>query len=148
MEEKLANLRGECLCGKIRYEYNGTTGNLVHCHCSKCRKWHGAAFRSRMVVRSDGYKLIQGQEYLAQYQSTPNVIKTFCINCGSSLATIYPLRENLLGLPIAGCEGEFDRYKEFHIFVGSKARWWQITDDAVQYQSLPDNPEIIHCIND
>ena len=136
------------MCGKIRYEYNGATGNLVHCHCSRCRKWHGAAFRSRMVVNADGYKLIQGKEYLAQYQSTPNVIKTFCKNCGSSLATIYSLRDNLLGLPIAGCEGELDRYREFHIFVGSKAQWWQITDDAVQYENLPDNPEIVHCIND
>ena len=144
----MANLRGECLCSKIRYEYNGPTGNLVHCHCSKCRKWHGAAFRSRMVVRADGYRLTQGQEYLARYQSTPNVIKTFCKNCGSSLATIYPLRNNLLGLPIAGCEGEFNCDREFHIFVGSKAKWWQIKDDAVQYQDLPDNPEIIHCIND
>ena len=101
-----------------------------------------------MVVRSDGYKLVRGKEYLAQYQSTPNVIKTFCKNCGSSLATIYPLKENLLGLPIAGCEGEFDCDREFHIFVGSKARWWQINDDLPQYQDLPDNLEIVHCIND
>lgn len=144
----MANLKGECLCGKIHYEYNGATGNLVHCHCSRCRKWHGAAFRSRMVVKQDGYRLIQGQEYLAQYQATPNVIKTFCKNCGSSLATIYPLRDNLLGLPIAGCEGKLDRYQEFHIFTGSKAQWWQITDDAPQYKALPDNKEIVHCIND
>ncbi|MGD1922432.1 MAG: hypothetical protein ACFCAD_28205 [Pleurocapsa sp.] len=31
----MAYLTGECLCGKIRYEYCGATGNLVHCHCSK-----------------------------------------------------------------------------------------------------------------
>ena len=62
----MAYLTGECLCGKIRYEYRGKTGNLVHCHCGRCRKWHGAAFRSRMVVNRDGYRLIQGREYLAQ----------------------------------------------------------------------------------
>lgn len=80
MLNQMADLTGECLCGKIIYQYQGATGNLVHCHCSRCRKWHGAAFRSRMVVRQTGYKLIQGEEYLGYYQSTPNVIKTFCKN--------------------------------------------------------------------
>ena len=28
----MAFLTGECLCGKVRYEYKGMTGNLVHCH--------------------------------------------------------------------------------------------------------------------
>ncbi|MEO0834572.1 MAG: GFA family protein [Cyanobacteria bacterium J06642_3] len=144
----MANLRGECLCGKIRYEYSGATGNLVHCHCSKCRKWHGAAFRSRMVVKKDGYRLTQGESYLAQYQASANVIKTFCRNCGSNLATIYPQRDNLLGLPIAGCEGELDHYQEFHIFTSSKAPWWKITDHHSQYEELPGQPEIIHCLND
>lgn len=144
----MANLKGECLCGKILYEYKGSTGNLVHCHCSRCRKWHGAAFRSRMVVKQDGYKLLRGQEYLAQYQATPNVIKTFCKNCGSSLATIYPLKNNLLGLPIAGCEGKLDSYQEFHIFTDSKAQWWNITDDSPQYKAMPDNKKIVHCINE
>lgn len=134
--------------GKICYEYHGATGNLVHCHCSKCRKWHGAAFRSRMVVKKDGYKITQGQEYIEQYQASPNVIKTFCRNCGSNLVTIYPRRENLLGLPIAGCEGKLDQYQEFHIYTGSKASWWQIRDNHPQYEAMPDQPEIVHCIND
>ena len=144
----MANLSGECLCGKIHYQYCGATGNLVHCHCSKCRKWHGAAFRSRVVIRKDGYKIIQGQEYLAQYQVSANVIKTFCRNCGSSLATIYPLRDNLLGLPIAGCEGELDEVQEFHIFTESKASWWQIQDDLPQHKTMPDQGEIVHSIDD
>ena len=144
----MAHLTGECLCGKIQYEYKGTTGNLVHCHCSRCRKWHGAAFRSRIVVKKDGYRWLTGEEYLAHYQGTPNVIKTFCKNCGSSLVTIYPLRDNLLGLPIAGCEGILDNYQEFHIFVNSQAKWWKITDDLPQYQEMPPDKAIAHCLNE
>ncbi|BAZ45959.1 hypothetical protein NIES4102_29870 [Chondrocystis sp. NIES-4102] len=133
---------------KLLALYQGPTGNLVHCHCSRCCKWHGAAFRSRMVVRQDGYQIIRGKEYLSQYQSTPNVIKTFCKNCGSSLATIYPLRDNLLGLPIAGCEGEFDPYQEFHIFTGSKAIGWHIKHDLPQYDQMPEDKASVHCLNE
>lgn len=144
----MANLKGECLCGKIHYEYNGATGNLVHCHCSKCRKWHGAAFRSRIVVQRDGYRITQGQEYLGHYQATPKVVKTFCRNCGSSLATIYPTRENLLGLPIAACVGEFERHQEFHIHTENKASWWEIDGEQTQYETIPDDPETMHCLYD
>ena len=142
----MAELKGECLCGKIRYEYKGKTGNLVHCHCSKCRKWHGSAFRSRIVIET-GYKLTQGEEYQAHYQASPQVIKTFCSNCGSNLATIYPKRDNLLGLPIAGCEG-FDFDREFHIHTASKASWWQINDNHPQYEEMPDEPGLVHCLYD
>ena len=143
----MAELKGECLCGKIRYEYKGKTGNLVHCHCSKCRKWHGSAFRSRIVIET-GYKLTQGEEYQAHYQASPQVIKTFCSNCGSNLATIYPKRDNLLGLPIAGCEEEFDFNREFHIHTASKASWWQISDRLPQYEKMPDEPGLAHCLYD
>ncbi|MEL6580122.1 MAG: GFA family protein [Cyanobacteria bacterium J06621_12] len=144
----MAKLKGKCLCGKIRYEYEGASGNLVHCHCSRCRQWHGAAFRSRIVVNKAGYRLTQGEEYLAQYQATPKVIKTFCRHCGSSLATIYPTRNNLLGLPIAACEGEFDQHQEFHIHTASKASWWQITDNHPQHEEMPDRAELVHCLYD
>ena len=142
----MAELKGECLCGKIRYEYRGKTGNLVHCHCSKCRKWHGSAFRSRIVIEKSGYRLTQGEKYLVRYQASDRVVKTFCSNCGSSLATIYPTRDSLLGLPIAGCEGEFDVHQEFHIHTASKASWWQIDDNLTQYAEMPDEPGITHCL--
>ena len=37
-------IRGSCLCGAIRYEIAGPFEDMRHCHCSRCRKAHGAAF--------------------------------------------------------------------------------------------------------
>ena len=36
--------RGSCLCGAVRYEVSDPFEEMHHCHCSKCRKAHGAAF--------------------------------------------------------------------------------------------------------
>ena len=47
-----------------------------------------------------------------------------------------PLRDNLLGLPIGGCEGDLDNYREFHIYTESKAQWWQITDSLPQFEPI------------
>jgi len=35
---------GSCLCGSIKYTTNSEIMAVSHCHCSMCRKAHGAAF--------------------------------------------------------------------------------------------------------
>ena len=37
-------IQGGCLCGKVRYEVSGRLYGAEHCHCSMCRRQHGAAF--------------------------------------------------------------------------------------------------------
>ena len=41
-------LTGSCLCGAVAYEVDAPAGPIVHCHCSTCRKTHGAAFSTVM----------------------------------------------------------------------------------------------------
>ena len=69
---------GKCLCGAIAYEINGELGTIVNCHCSKCRRWHGSAFRTRAAVESKKFHWRRGEEHLSKYHSSENVIKTFC----------------------------------------------------------------------
>jgi len=38
------SLQGGCLCGGIRYEISGPLTEAGNCHCSMCRRFHGAAF--------------------------------------------------------------------------------------------------------
>ncbi len=35
---------GGCLCGYVRYEYDGEIGSANYCHCQDCRKTTGSAF--------------------------------------------------------------------------------------------------------
>jgi len=41
-------IHGSCLCGGVEFEIDGPLTAPLNCHCSLCRKQHGAAFRSRM----------------------------------------------------------------------------------------------------
>ena len=36
---------GSCLCGEIRYEIHGEIGEIIQCHCQRCRKANGNNFR-------------------------------------------------------------------------------------------------------
>ena len=117
----MRTLTGKCLCGAIAYEINGELGPIVNCHCSKCRRWHGAAFRTRATVKSKDFKWVKGEDNLSKYHSSKNVIKTFCKTCGSSLISMYEDKPDYIGLPI----------------VDSKSPWYEITDNLPQYEELP-----------
>jgi len=53
-------LRGSCLCGEVKYEIDGSLRDVRNCHCSMCRKAHGAAFRTTFAAHPDYYGLPLG----------------------------------------------------------------------------------------
>lgn len=85
-------LRGSCLCGSVRYEIRGAVGRAVHCHCSMCRKAHGAAFATYGRVERSDFTLVSGAGDIASYSSSPGVTRTFCKRCGSNLQFISDRR--------------------------------------------------------
>ncbi len=76
---------GSCLCGSIRYSINGKLRDVINCHCSFCRKFHGhygayTATDKKRILISDN------DNTLMWYQSSGNPAKRgFCMKCGSSL---------------------------------------------------------------
>ncbi len=45
--------RGSCLCGVVRFEVDEFLPQVAHCHCSMCRKFHGAAYATIAGVRRE-----------------------------------------------------------------------------------------------
>ena len=133
----MKKLTGKCLCEGIAYEIDGELGTIVNCHCSKCRRWHGTAFRTRCTIEKKNFKWIRGEELLSKYYSSENTIKTFCKICGSSLISLYDDRPDYVGIPIGGLEQDPGKRPEMHIFVGSKSPWYDIIDDLPQHKELP-----------
>src|SRR5215472_7648551 len=79
-------VRGSCLCGGVKYEITGPLMRSGHCHCSNCRKAHGAAFRSRARVRVEDFNWVQGKELVKYFESSPGFHRGFCSICGSPIA--------------------------------------------------------------
>ncbi|NOG70051.1 GFA family protein [Roseicella sp. DB1501] len=130
-------LRGSCLCGGLRYEIAGPLSGALHCHCSLCRKAHGAVFRSRAALRRADFRWIQGEDLLAGYRSSPGTTRHFCRVCGSSLLSSFDDRPEVLGLALGTLDDDPGLRPALHVFVGSKAPWYEITDDLPQYETLP-----------
>jgi len=140
----MPKLHGECLCGAVKYSVDGELGDILHCHCSECRKWHGSAFRTRVTVQKSDFSWLSGEQYIARYEGLPTSIKMFCKTCGSSLVSYFRDNENVLGLPLGGVEGDLGQKPVCHIFVGSKASWYDIGDNLPQYDEFPNKEKNIH----
>jgi hypothetical protein len=133
----LRMLTGRCLCEGIAYEIDGELGPVYNCHCSKCRRWHGSAFRTRASIRREQFRWVRGEELLSSYSSSDNVTKMFCSVCGSNLISTYADRPDVIGLPLGGLEQHPGRVPEAHIFVGSKSPWYEIVDGLPQFEAWP-----------
>ena len=129
-------IRGSCLCGGVKYEITGPLMRAGHCHCSRCRKAHGAAFRSRARVRVVDFRWVQGEPLVKYFESSPGFRRGFCSVCGSPIVN-RPAGAPEFGIALGGLDDDPGVRPERHYYAGSKAPWFEITDTLPQHEELP-----------
>jgi hypothetical protein len=121
----------------VRYEIDGRLSWALNCHCSMCRKAHGAAFRSRARVRARDFRWIQGENLVTYFESSPGNHRGFCRVCGSPLLSKFDHDKEAYGLPLGALDDDPGVKPAMHVHVASKAPWHDITDDLPQHPELP-----------
>lgn len=141
-------MKGKCLCESVQYEITGSLGPVYNCHCSKCRRWHGAAFRTRASINKNQFTWVSGENNLSSYKSSKDATKFFCKTCGSPLISTYDNKPDVLGIPLGGIEGISEVQPEAHIFVASKASWYKILDSIPQFEAWPGSEDAVRRTGD
>lgn len=133
-------IRGSCLCGAVQFEITGEHSKVGICHCSLCRKASGSGSTAVIALAAERLRWIAGHDVLAQYERPSGYGVTFCRTCGSpapdpdSGRTMYRVPVGLLDQNPPLAVGD-------HIFVGSKASWESIPNDAPHFEGDgPDRP--------
>jgi hypothetical protein len=125
----------------VRYALNAPGEEMVHCHCSMCRKAQGGYASLGLMVRRDAFILEQGAGNLTVYESSPGSRRSFCSTCGSPIDHDYQSEPDHVwiapGTIDGGAHPGHPRDREMHIFVGSKVPWHPITDELPQYETEP-----------
>ena len=125
-------IEGGCLCGKVLYEIRGTLQSADNCHCSKCRRHHGAAFATYADFVPGTFRWVSGQELLKVFETSSGAGWCFCFECGSSLAATD--NGEVTSVTLGTVKGDPGVRPQMHIFTGSKASWFSITDDLPQHE--------------
>ena len=130
-------LKGSCLCKAVSYEIQGPLSTARNCHCSMCRKAHGAAFRSRASVKSKDFRWVSGESLITWYESSPGTHRGFCSRCGSPLLSRFDFHPAGYGLPLGCLDSDPGVRPTMHIFTAFKAPWFEITDSLPRYEEGP-----------
>ena len=125
---------GGCACGGVRFEIDGDLGPIQLCHCSICRKSNGSAFAANMPIPASSFHLTSGEDLLREFESSPGKRRTFCATCGSPIHSRADAFPETLRIRAGALDAPVEARAAFHFFTGSKADWWEITDDLPQYE--------------
>jgi hypothetical protein len=125
-------LNGKCECGAIRYRVADEFLYAANCHCSNCRAATGTAFKAFAGIERDKLEIVEGEgNLLIVGEEDSN--HTRCGLCGSLLFSVVRDGDYVHVAMGSLVDAPSIRPTE-HIFVGSKAPWFEITDDLPQFE--------------
>jgi hypothetical protein len=124
-------LVGRCECGEVRYQVADAFRYAQNCHCSRCRAATGSAFKPFAGIEREKLELTRGGDRLLVV-GEPTLNDTRCATCGSLLYSV--VRDGAYVHVALGSLVDAPSIRPTaHIFVGSKAPWYEITDGLPQF---------------
>jgi hypothetical protein len=128
-------LTGKCFCCAVHYAVADEFVYAMNCHCSNCRRTTGSAFKPFAGIERAKLSVKKGGDGLLIHGDSDNN-DTHCRRCGSLLYSV--VREGAWVHVAMGTLVDAPSIRPTrHIFVGSKAPWFTITDDLPQHQEFP-----------
>ena len=125
-------LAGKCLCGAVHYEVADEFAYAANCYCSNCRRATGSAFKPFAGIARDKLSITAGEDNVTIFGDEAGN-DTHCRTCGSLLYSV--VRDGAFVHVTMGTLVDDPGIRpNQHIFVGSKAPWFTITDDLPQYE--------------
>jgi hypothetical protein len=129
-------LRGGCECGTVRYRVADEFRYAMNCHCSRCRAGTGSAFKAFAGIERDKLEVTEGGDSLLVF-GEEDLNHTRCGACGSLLFSV--VREGAYVHVAMGSLVDAPSIRPTkHMFVGSKAPWFEITDGLPQFEEYPE----------
>jgi hypothetical protein len=125
-------LTGKCECGTVRYEVADAFIYAMNCHCSRCRAATGSAFKSFAGIEREQLQVTEGRDRMLVH-GEELLNDTRCAVCGSLLFSVVRDGE-YVHVALGSLVDEPSIRPTKHIFVGSKAPWFEITDDLPQHE--------------
>ena len=124
-------IAGQCLCGTVHYAVADEFLYAANCHCSNCRRTTGSAFKPFAGIAREKLRVTRGEDRLTRFGGEGGH-DAHCEVCGSLLYSV--VRDGAyVHVPMGTLVDDPSIRPTVHIFVGSKAPWFRITDDLPQF---------------
>ena len=122
---------GGCFCGAVRFEIDRPIKWCAHCHCSMCRRAHGAPYVTWVSVPEAQFRVVAGEADVAERESSPGAHRAFCRACGSPFrfrSVKWPGEVHVARALLADDE---ELPAGVHAFTAGRAAWVALPDDGL-----------------
>lgn len=117
---------GSCLCGAVRFAADLPSKWCAHCHCSMCRKAHGAGYVTWVGFEQHQVSMTEGSDQLTWHDSSPGAQRGFCRKCGSSMFFRSERWAGELHIALGAMDDEVDRKPQANVFFDRHVDWMPI----------------------
>lgn len=114
---------GQCLCGAVKFEVEWPSKWVAHCHCSLCRRAHGAGYVTWVGMAAERCRIDDGDGQLRWYASSPGAERGFCGRCGSPMLFRSQRWPGELHIARAHFSDAVDRAPQAHAFWNDHVDW-------------------------
>ena len=114
---------GQCFCGAVRFSAELPSKWVAHCHCSMCRRAHGAAFVTWVGMEESRCVIDDEQACLQWYESSAGAQRGFCTRCGSTVFFRSERWPGELHITLANFSDPVDRAPQVHAFWDTHLDW-------------------------
>ena len=126
-------IQGGCLCGEVAFEVTPPAKFCSHCHCTMCRRAHGAPFVTWVGIPEAQVRVVKGQRALVRFQSSPGGSRSFCGKCGSQLFCQNDHAPGLIDVTRASLPDDAGFDPRSHVCYSDKAAWVEVHDELRKF---------------
>lgn len=130
-------IEGGCLCGEVRFRAALPSKWVAHCHCTLCRRAHGAAFVTWVGMDASRCTIDDPRSRLRWHASSPGAERGFCSHCGSMLFFRSERWSGELHIARAQIVGDVDRAPQAHAYWDTHVEWVHL-DERDRLPRKPD----------
>ena len=130
---------GKCLCGEVEITINGEISDIIHCHCSLCRKNSGTAFATNGFINATDLDITSGEGSLSMFSFKPGRNRHFCSLCGSPVYSSNEQDPDRFRIRLGVLDSDIVERPISHNFVSSKANWEDLDVQLPRYDSFEPN---------
>lgn len=124
-----STVHGSCLCGAVRFSAQLPSKWVAHCHCTYCRRAHGAAFVTWAGFHTERVVIDPAGAQPTWYESSPGAQRGFCARCGSPMLFTSTRWPGEMHVARALIPDALDREPAAHVFYDTHVPWLDVKDE-------------------
>jgi hypothetical protein len=134
----MAEIKGGCLCGVVRYTAQAEATAATICHCRDCQKFTGSVFAALVMVPKAEFAFAGPvKTHTGVGGSGLPILRHFCPECGSSLAEEPGTRPGMVILTAGTFDDPTIARPAREIFRDDGLPWVHVDGDIPRFAKRP-----------